>query len=77
MSSEEEKKKKKKGKKNIVLTLFFRYDTDNPDHMNWLYERALSRAQEFNIEGVTLKKTQVSKKLVIYGSFFKKYVLRE
>ena len=35
-----------------------KYDTDNPDHMNWLYERALSRAKEFNIEGVTLKKTQ-------------------
>jgi len=35
-----------------------KYDTDNPDHMNWLYERALARAKEFNIEGVTLKKTQ-------------------
>ncbi len=35
-----------------------KYDTDNPDHMNWLYERALARAKEFNIDGVTLKKTQ-------------------
>lgn len=35
-----------------------KYDTDNPDHMQWLYERALARAQEFHIEGVTLKKTQ-------------------
>lgn len=26
--------------------------------MNWLYETALARAQEFHIEGVTLKKTQ-------------------
>ena len=35
-----------------------KYDTDNPEHMQWLYETALKRAQEFNIEGVTLKKTQ-------------------
>lgn len=35
-----------------------KYDTDNPEHMNWLYECALARAKEFNIEGVTLKKTQ-------------------
>ena len=34
-----------------------KYDTDDPEHMNWLFERALSRAKEFQIEGVTLKKT--------------------
>lgn len=43
----------------LLFILLIRYDTDNPDHMNWLYERALARAKEFNIEGVTLKKTQV------------------
>lgn len=34
-----------------------KYDTDNPEHMNWLFEVALKRAQEHHIEGVTLKKT--------------------
>ena len=33
-------------------------DTDNPEHMKWLYEKALKRAEEFNITGVTFKLTQ-------------------
>merc|ERR1711964_162997 len=33
-------------------------DTDNPEHMNWLYQEAVNRANEFNISGVTLKLTQ-------------------
>jgi len=33
-------------------------DTDNPDHMTWLYEAALKRAEEFHIQGVTYKLTQ-------------------
>ena len=33
-------------------------DTDNPEHITWLYQKALARAQEFNIPGVTYSLTQ-------------------
>ena len=33
-------------------------DTDNPDHIGWLYKTALDRANEFKIEGVTWSLTQ-------------------
>ncbi|KAA8902074.1 hypothetical protein FN846DRAFT_955812 [Sphaerosporella brunnea] len=33
-------------------------DTDNPEHIQWLYEAALARAKEFNIMGVTYSMTQ-------------------
>merc|ERR1711976_258910 len=33
-------------------------DTDNPEHMQWLYKTSLKRAEEFNITGVTFKLTQ-------------------
>ena len=33
-------------------------DTDNPEHITWLYEKALARAKEFNIPGVTYSLTQ-------------------
>ncbi|KAF2836446.1 hypothetical protein M501DRAFT_996623 [Patellaria atrata CBS 101060] len=33
-------------------------DTDDPEHITWLYQKALSRAKEFNIEGVTYSMTQ-------------------
>lgn len=33
-------------------------DTDNPEHIQWLYKIALHRAQEFKIEGVTYSLTQ-------------------
>ncbi|KIY72064.1 hypothetical protein CYLTODRAFT_418243 [Cylindrobasidium torrendii FP15055 ss-10] len=33
-------------------------DTDDPDHINWLYTKALARAKEFKIEGVTWSLTQ-------------------
>lgn len=33
-------------------------DTDDPSHITWLYQKALKRAQEFNIEGVTYAMTQ-------------------
>lgn len=33
-------------------------DTDDPEHITWLYQTALTRAQEFNIPGVTYSMTQ-------------------
>lgn len=33
-------------------------DTDDPEHIQWLYETALARAEEFRITGVTYSKTQ-------------------
>lgn len=33
-------------------------DTDDPAHITWLYQTALKRAQEFNIQGVTYSMTQ-------------------
>ncbi|XP_006457956.1 hypothetical protein AGABI2DRAFT_190343 [Agaricus bisporus var. bisporus H97] len=33
-------------------------DTDDPEHISWLYKIAAARAQEFNIEGVTWSLTQ-------------------
>lgn len=33
-------------------------DTDNPDHITWLYNLAANRAKEFKIEGVTWALTQ-------------------
>eukprot|EP01094_Clydonella_sp_ATCC50884_P002210 TRINITY_DN1169_c0_g1_i1.p2 TRINITY_DN1169_c0_g1~~TRINITY_DN1169_c0_g1_i1.p2 ORF type:complete len:433 (-),score=141.55 TRINITY_DN1169_c0_g1_i1:144-1442(-) len=32
-------------------------DTDKPEHMTWLFEKAKEHAAKFNIEGVTYKKT--------------------
>lgn len=33
-------------------------DTDDPEHIGWLYTRALERAKQFNIDGVTWSLTQ-------------------
>jgi ubiquitin-activating enzyme E1 C len=33
-------------------------DTDDPEHITWLFQKALTRAKEFNIEGVTYSMTQ-------------------
>lgn len=33
-------------------------DTDNPAHIQWIFESALARAKEYNITGVTLQFTQ-------------------
>jgi len=35
-----------------------KFDTDNPEHMKWMYEASLKRADEFNIKGVTYRLTQ-------------------
>ncbi|CAJ0746897.1 7532_t:CDS:2, partial [Entrophospora sp. SA101] len=33
-------------------------DTDDPSHIQWVYETSLNRAKEFNIKGVTYSLTQ-------------------
>jgi len=33
-------------------------DTDDPEHISWLYQTAVARANEFKIEGVTWSLTQ-------------------
>jgi ubiquitin-activating enzyme E1 C len=33
-------------------------DTDDPEHIEWLFQKASTRANEFNIEGVTWALTQ-------------------
>lgn len=33
-------------------------DGDNPEHIQWVFERAQERAAEFNITGVTYRLTQ-------------------
>ena len=33
-------------------------DGDNPDHIVWIYEKTLERADEFGIQGVTYRLTQ-------------------
>jgi len=37
---------------------FPKLDNDDPEHITWLYKKALTRAQEFNITGVTYSLTQ-------------------
>jgi ubiquitin-activating enzyme E1 C len=40
------------------LTTDVKLDTDDPDHIEWLYREASARAAEFKIEGVTWALTQ-------------------
>lgn len=37
---------------------FPKLDNDDPEHITWLYKKALARATEFNITGVTYSLTQ-------------------
>ncbi|KEY65978.1 hypothetical protein S7711_06636 [Stachybotrys chartarum IBT 7711] len=44
---------------------FPKLDKDDPEHVTWLYRKALARAQEFNIPGVTYSLTQGTIKNII------------
>lgn len=44
---------------------FPKLDKDDPEHVTWLYQKALTRAQEFNIPGVTYSLTQGTIKNII------------
>ncbi|KJZ73628.1 hypothetical protein HIM_06961 [Hirsutella minnesotensis 3608] len=44
---------------------FPQLDKDDPEHVTWLYQKALLRAQEFNIPGVTYALTQGTIKNII------------
>lgn len=44
---------------------FPQLDKDDPEHVTWLYKKALARAQEFNIPGVTYSLTQGTIKNII------------
>lgn len=35
-------------------------DGDDPNHINWIYEKASERAGQFNIQGMTYRLVQVS-----------------
>ena len=41
-----------------MITSDKKMDTDNPEHISWLYPVASTRAKEFKIEGVTYSLTQ-------------------
>jgi ubiquitin-activating enzyme E1 C len=36
------------------------FDTDDPEHMKWVFDQASARAEQFSIPGVTLQHTQVA-----------------
>lgn len=36
-------------------------DGDDPEHIQWIYERSLERAAQFNIKGLTYRLTQGKK----------------
>lgn len=46
------------GYRNSLFCADKKLDTDDPEHISWLYTTASARAKEFKIEGVTWSLTQ-------------------
>lgn len=44
--------------KNMGCLIETSLDGDNPEHIQWVFERSKDRAAEFNITGVTYRLTQ-------------------
>jgi ubiquitin-activating enzyme E1 C len=44
--------------KGLISSLDKKMDTDDPEHITWVYNVASKRANEFKIEGVTWSLTQ-------------------
>ena len=42
----------------IIRTAEVVIDGDNPEHITWIYDRALERATSYGIQGVTYRLTQ-------------------
>lgn len=45
-------------------------DGDNPEHIQWVFDRSQERAAEFNITGVTYRLTQGEENHVLSVTFF-------
>ena len=45
-------------------------DGDNPEHIQWVFEKAQQRAAQFNITGVTYRLTQGEKKLTLWSGHY-------
>lgn len=48
---------------SVLLFLFFLtegipLDGDDPDHIQWIFQKSLERASQYNIRGVTYRLTQ-------------------
>lgn len=45
-------------KKSCLIELDAPVDGDNPNHIQWIYEKSLERAKEYGIKGVTYRLSQ-------------------
>lgn len=43
---------------SLPSTIYATNNTDDPEHMQWIFQKSFARAQQFGIPGVTLQHTQ-------------------